>query len=130
MIPPVPTRWRHLVRDQLEASVERVARAERHLAVEDGTRALQEAYPAVVTLATIRVWLDEPPWQTPIPADTMPRRVQSRLPALFAALTELDVQHALTRPWRSTDARPYVEEAHTFLGDTRALVDRWLESER
>lgn len=127
---PVPTRWRHLVRDQMESSVERVARAERHLADDDGTRALQEAYPAVVTLATIRVWLDEPPWVSPTPAETMPRRVQSRLPALFAALTELDVQQALTRPWRSADARPYVEEARTFLGDTRDLVDRWLEGDR
>lgn len=129
-MPTVPTRWRHLVRDQLDASVERVARAERLLADEDGTRALQEAYPAVVTLATIRVWLDDPPWLTAIPADTMPRRVQSRLPALFAALTELDVQHALTRPWRPSDARPYVEEARAFLQDTRALVDRWIESDR
>ena len=125
-MPTVPTRWRHLVRDQLEASVERVARAERHLVDTDGTRALQEAYPAVVTLATIRVWLDTPPWVTVIPADTMPRRVQRQLPGLFAALTELDVQQALTRPWEPSDARPYVEEARAFLDATRSLVDRWI----
>jgi phage terminase Nu1 subunit (DNA packaging protein) len=129
-MPSVPTRWRHLVRDHLDASAERVARAERHLADEDGTRAVQEAYPAVVTLSTIRVWLDAPPWVTAIAADTMPRRVQQQLPGLFAALTELDVQHALTRPWQAADARPYVEEARTLLDDTRVLVDRWIESDR
>ena len=128
-MPAVPTRWRHLVRDQLNASVERVARAERHLVDEDGTRAVQEAYPAVVTLATIRVWLNTPPWLTAVPAEAMPRLVQSELPGLFAALTELDVQHALTRPWGPADARPYVEESRDFLDSTRILVDRWVESE-
>jgi hypothetical protein len=127
-MPTIPTRWRHLVRDQLDAADERVARAERHLADEDGTRAVQEAYPAVVTLANIRVWLDDPPWLTTLAPDTMPRRTQSQLPTLFAALTELDVQHALTRPWAPLDARPYVEEARAFLTDTRSLVDRWLET--
>jgi hypothetical protein len=127
MTPGVPTRWRHLVHDQLDTAAERVARAEGHGAEGEGTRAMQELYPAVVTLATIHVWLDDPPWESDVAPDEMHRRVQNRLPNLFAALTELDVQHVLTRPWAARDAVPYLEEARTFLDGTRTRVDRWIE---
>jgi len=125
--PSVPTRWRHLVRDQLEAAAERVSRAGRHGTEGEGTRAMQELYPAVVTLATINVWLDDPPWEAAIAPEEMHRRVQNRLPNLFAALTELDVQQVLTRPWAAPDAMPYLEEARAFNDGTRARVDEWLE---
>lgn len=122
----IPTRWRTLVRDQLDNAQRRVAQAEHHLAQDDGRRALQEAYPAVVAGATIRVWVDSPPWRHVMTPETMHRRVQDQLPSLFAALTELDVQQVLTSPWRVTEAQGYVEEARAFIDATAQLVTPWL----
>ena len=123
----VPTRWRSAVRDQLDNALQRVARAEEYLEAGHGGRAMQETYPAVIAGATIRVWLDLPPWLQVLSADEMRRQIQERLPSLFAAITEIDVQQVLTSPWRVTDARPYVREATAYVQQTEVQVTAWLE---
>jgi hypothetical protein len=123
-----PTRWRHLVNDQITNAAQRVERAERYVVDEDGSRAMQEVYPVIVTLATIRVWMDAPPWEEMLPPEEMRRRVQEQFPNLFAALSELDVQQVLTRPWATADAGPYVVEARSLLDDVSARVREWMES--
>lgn len=90
---------------------------------------MQEVYPVVVTLATIKVWIGAPPWEVTLPADEVRRRVQERFPNLFAALLELDVQQVLTRPWASGDAEPYVQEARNFLDDVSDCAGAWLGGE-
>ncbi len=125
----VPTRWRTLVRDQLETAQRRVEQAQRHLEQDDGGRALQEAYPAVIAGATIRVWVESPPWRHVMTPEAMHRRVQEQLPTLFAALAGLDVQQVLTSPWRAPDARRYVAEARDFIDETADLVAPWLTDE-
>ena len=125
----VPTRWRSVFDDQLDTAVQRVSQAEQHLAQGDGTRALQQAYPAVISATTVRVWIAAPPWQVPLAAEEMQRRVRENLPNLFAALTELDVQHALTRPWQDADAEPYVREAASFVSQTAERYRQWLTEE-
>lgn len=123
----IPTRWRNTIRDQLDNALERTASAERHLESGDGSRALQEAYPAIVASATIRVWLSAHPWSSVMRPEEMHRRVRQEFPSLFTALAELDVQQALTSPWRATDARPYIEEARQFVAETARRVDEWLD---
>jgi hypothetical protein len=123
----VPTRWRTTVRDQLQNATERAAGARRHLLDGDGSAAIQEAYPAAVTGATIRVWLQLPPWQQALNADTMHRRVHKELPELFAALVQADVQRVLTTPWHADDAQAYVEEVEQFVAQTGQQVSQWLE---
>jgi hypothetical protein len=115
------------MRDQLGSAVDRIERAAGHLGADDGSRALQEAYPAVVGAATIRVWLDAPPWEQAIQPGEMHRRIREEFPDLFAALSELDVQQALTSPWRATDAEPYVREARVFVSETQRRAQAWLE---
>jgi hypothetical protein len=122
----IPTRWRNTIRDQLGNALERTASAVRHLDVGNGSRALQEAYPAIVASATIRVWLSAPPWSSVMRPEEMHRRVRQEFPSLFAALAELDVQQALTSPWRAKDVRPYIEEAQRFVAETAQKVDEWL----
>jgi len=123
----IPTRWRNTIRDQLGNALERTASAARHLDAGDGSRALQEAYPAIVAGATIRVWLSAPPWSSVMGPEEMHRRVRQEFPSLFAALVEVDVQQALTSPWRAKDVRPYIEEAQQFVAETKKKVDEWLE---
>jgi hypothetical protein len=124
-----PTRWQHLIRDQLSNAAQRVERAERHVVDGDGGRAMQEVYPVVVTLATIGVWMESSPWEQMLPAEEMRRRVQEQFPNLFAALSELDVQQVLTRPWSAADAEPYVRETRTFLDDVSAAATAWLNGQ-
>lgn len=122
----VPTRWRTAILDQLTNAAQRVESAMKHLDAGDGSRALQEAYPAVVAAATIRAWKSVPPWRQPLSTEAMHRRVQEQFPSLFAALVELDLQQVLTSPWRSTDARAYVFEARDFVAETQQQVQAWL----
>jgi len=122
----IPTRWRNTIRDQLDNALERTASAARHLASGDGSRALQEAYPAIVASATVRVWISAPPWSSVMGPEEMHRRVRQEFPRLFAALAEIDVQQALTSPWRAKDVQPYIEEAQQFVAETAQKVDEWL----
>ncbi len=122
----VPTRWRTTLEDQLRTAEERIALAEGHIASGDGSRAVQEAYPAVVAAATVRTWLTSPPWIQPLPPDQLQRRVKQAFPYLFSALASLDLKHALTSPWQVDAAKPYVHEAQTFLGETKEQLESWL----
>lgn len=123
----VPTRWRTTFTEQLANAEQRVERAERHLNDGDGSRALQEAYPAVVGAASVRVWTESPPWRAPLAPDELQRRVRDSFPNLFAAMAEMKVQEALTSPWRPQDAEPYVREARAYVEETRAHLETWLD---
>jgi hypothetical protein len=124
----IPTRWRTALQDQLQSALERSTAARRHLDGEDGSAAMQEAYPAAVAGATVRAWQDARPWEQSLSADEMHRKIYQHLPTLFAALIKGDVQRALTSPWRVEDAQSYVEEVEAFVGDTKRLIGQWLES--
>ena len=116
---PIPTRWRTTFEEQLEDAGRRIEQAEKQLASGDGGRALQQAYPAVVSTATVRVWLAEPPWLSVLPPAEMQRKVKAQLPNLFAALAVLDLKDVLTSPWTESAAKPYIHEARQFLGATQ-----------
>ncbi len=125
----IPTRWLTAFNDQLADADLRLNRAQQYLDEGDGGRALQEAYPAVVAAASIRVWLSNPPWEQSLGADELQRRVREGLPSRFAALAEVDVQQALTSPWTATDAEPYVRETHEYVTETKQRLEAWLEQE-
>jgi hypothetical protein len=125
-VSPIPTRWRTLLEDQLSDAEARTARAEDFLAQEEGGRALNEVYPAVVAAASSRVWLASPPWRTQIPPEEMQRRVRLEFPSLFAALAEQGLSQALRSPWRAVDAEPYVLEAREFVTQVRQEYEAWL----
>lgn len=116
---PVPTRWRTTFEEQLADAERRLDQAEQQLAAGDGGRALQHAYPAVVSAATVRVWLDSPPWLSVIAPAEMQRKVKGQFPNLFGALAVLDLKDVLTSPWTGSAAQPYVLEARQFLVATR-----------
>ena len=116
---PVPTRWRTTFEEQLADAGRRLDLAEQQLKAGDGGRALQHAYPAVVSAATVRVWLADPPWQRVLPPAEMQGAVRGQFPNLFAALAVLDLKDVLTSPWTAASAAPYVNEAIQFLGATR-----------
>jgi hypothetical protein len=122
----IPTRRRTLFEDQLADADRRLARAERHLADEEGGRALQGAYQAVVSAASVRVWLSDHPWEQALPADEMQRRAQAEFPNLFAALASLDLKDVLTSPWAAAAAVPYVQEARDYVNATREQLTLWL----
>ena len=125
----VPTRWLSLFHDQLQTAEQRAQLAQQQLEEDDGTRALQQAYPAVISAATVRVWIAAPPWLHPLDAEGLQRQVRDKLPSLFAALVEMDVQQALTSPWQASDAAPYVSEAVEYVTQTRERYEQWLKEE-
>lgn len=122
----IPTRWRARLEDQLADARERVARADDQLRADAGGRALQAAYQAVVSAATLRVWLNQRPWETVLTPDEMQRRVQAAFPNLFTALASLDLKGVLTSPWTADAAGPYVAEAHAFVAETAEELKQWL----
>ena len=122
----IPTRWKTTFREQLDDARRRIEAAERQLAAGDGGRALQAAYPAVVTAATVRVWLDAPPWERPLPPQQMQDKVRQAFPSRFAALVVLDLKDVLTSPWTADAAGPYVVEARAFVEETQERVTTWL----
>ena len=123
----IPTRWKTTFREQVDDARRRVEAAQQQLAAGDGGRALQAAYPAVVTAATVRVWLDAPPWERPQPPQQMQDRVRQAFPSRFAALVVLDLKDVLTSPWTAAAAGPYVAEARAFVEETQERVTTWLE---
>jgi len=123
----IPTRWRLRLEGQVDDAQARVARAHERLAVGDGSGALQAAYQAVVSAATMRVWLAAPAWDAAmIPPDSMHDRVQEAFPGLFAALATLDLAHAITSAWAPDAAAPYVDEADAFVAEAAAELARCL----
>jgi hypothetical protein len=123
----IPTRWKTAFQEQVDDARRRMEAAERQLATGDGGRALQAAYPAVVTAATVRVWLDAPPWERPLPPQEMQNKVREAFPSRFAALAVLDLRDVLTSPWTAEAAGPYVVEARAFVQETQERVATWLE---
>jgi hypothetical protein len=122
----IPTRWRTTFEDQLEDATRRVEVAKTHLEKKEGGRALQAAYPAVVAAATVRVWIAHPPWVSPLPVADLQRRTREAFPGLFAAIASLDLKDVLNSPWQPEAVRPYVEEARSFVQETRQRFDAWL----
>lgn len=122
----IPTRWRTTFQEQLADARQRIQAAERQLQEEDGGRALQAVYPAVVAAATVRVWLAEPPWRKALPTDDMQRRIREAFPTRFGALAVLDLRDVLTSPWTAEAARPYVVEARQFVDQTEAQLESCL----
>jgi hypothetical protein len=123
----IPTRWRTTFEEQLDDATRRVQVAKGHLDQKEGGRALQAAYPAVVAAATVRVWLEHPPWSRPLQAGDMQRRTRESFPGLFAAIASLDLKDVLNSPWQPEAVRPYVEEAQLFISETRKRFAAWLE---
>jgi hypothetical protein len=124
----IPTRWRTVLEEQLADADARLAHAERHLRDGDGGRALQSAYQAVVAAASVRVWMEDHPWQHTLPPQEMQRRAQVEFPNMFAALVSLDLQQVLTSPWTANSAAPYVAEARGFVSATTEAFHRWLQA--
>jgi hypothetical protein len=122
----IPTRWRTLFEEQLADAGRRLGQAEQQLHGGDGGRALQGAYQAVVAAASVRVWMEDRPWERTLPTPEMQRRAQAEFPNLFAALVSLDLQQVLTSPWTVGSAAPYVAEARAFVLEARERFDRWL----
>ena len=123
----VPTRWRTMFEDQVADAEQRVSQAAEHLDAEAGGRALQSAYQAVVAAATVRVWLDDHPWERALPQDEFQRRTTDEFPNQFAALATLDLKDVLTSAWTAEAARPYVTEAGAFVRETGDRLRAWLD---
>ncbi len=124
---PIPTRWRTTFEEQLNDATRRLQLAVRFLEQSDGGRALQAAYPAVVAAATVRVWLEHPPWSKPLPASELQRRTRESFPGRFAAIASMDLKDVLNSPWQPAAVRPYLEEAQTFVRETRERFAARLE---
>ena len=85
------------------------------------------ADPAVGAAATVRAWLEAPPWERPLPPEQMQGKVREAFPSRFAALAVLDLRDVLTSPWTAAAAGPYVDEARAFVAETQERVATWLE---
>lgn len=123
---PVPTRWRTTFEDQLTDAAQRADSAGAHAARGEGQRTLQEAYPAGVAAATVRVWLEHPPWTTPLAPADLQRRTREAFPTLFATIASLELKDALNSPWQIDAVRPYLAEARTFVAGVRERLAQWL----
>jgi len=122
----IPTRWRATFEDQLADAERRLDAAAAALARGEGQRALQAAYPAVVAAATVRVWLEHPPWSAPLSAAELQRRAKQAFPSLFAAMAALDMRDVLNSPWPADAVTPYITEGRAFAQQVRQELERWL----
>ncbi len=120
---PVPTRWLAQMEGQLIDAERRLAAAERHLADGSGARAIEEAYPGVMAVAMVRVWLKDEPWHTPRSVQELSRMMRDELPSGFATLFEMKGDRRSFAGWRAEDARPLIDEARTFTAAVRAEVE-------
>ncbi len=119
----VPTRWLSQMDAQLADAERRLAAADRHLAESSGARAIEEAYPGVMAVAMVRVWLRDEPWHTQRSLDELSRMMRAELPSGFAALFEMKGDRRSFAGWRAEDARPLIEEARAFTRSVRAEVE-------
>jgi hypothetical protein len=124
----IPTRWRTTFEEQLEDAARRLQVAANYLEQSEGGRALQAAYPAVVAAATVRVWLEHPPWTRPLAAPDMQRRARESFPKMFAAIASLDLKDVLNSPWQPDAVRPYLKEAQSYVSETRQRFDAWVQA--
>jgi len=120
---PIPTRWRTTFEEQLDDAARRLQLAVGFLEQSEGGKALQAVYPAVVAAATVRVWLEHPPWTRPLAAAELQKRTRDAFPSRFAAIASMDLKDVLNSPWQPGAVRPYLDEAQMFVRDTRKKFD-------
>lgn len=120
----IPTRWIGQMEGQLSDAGRRLGLADKNIAAENGTRALEEIYPGVMGAAMVQVWLTDEPWHRQRSLEDMSRLVQEALPPGFATLFEMKREHRSFAGWRAEDAKPLVEEARTFIGGVTAQLAR------
>jgi hypothetical protein len=120
---PIPTRWRTTFEEQLDDAARRLQLAVGFLEQSEGGKALQAVYPAVVAAATVRVWLEHPPWTRPLPTPELQRRTRESFPRLFAAMAAMDLKDVLNSPWQTAAVKPYLNEAQIFVQETRKKFD-------
>ena len=123
MSEPIPTRWLSQMDAQLADAERRLAAAERHLAAGSGARAIEEAYPGVMAVAIVKVWLRDEPWHTQRSHQDLGRLMRNELPSGFATLFEMKADRRSFAGWRPEDARPLIEEARAFTEGTRTEVE-------
>lgn len=123
---PVPTRWRTTFEEQLADASRRLESAEGQLARGEGQRALQDAYPAVVAAATVRVWLNNPPWVRSLSGADLQRKTREAFPSLFSAMASLDMKDVLNSPWPADAVKPYLSEAQSFLREIKEQFEACL----
>jgi hypothetical protein len=119
----VPTRWLSQMDGQLADAERRLAAAENHLAAGSGARAIEEAYPGVMAVAMVRVWLKDESWRTQRSLQELSRMMRDELPSGFATLFEMKGDRRSFSGWRAEDARPLIEEARAFTVAVRAEVE-------
>lgn len=122
----MPTRWRTTFEEQLADAARRLESAEGQLARGEGQRALQDAYPAIVAAATVRVWLTNPPWERSLSGTELQRKTRDAFPGLFSAMASLDMKDVLNSPWPVDAVRPYLAEAQTFLREIQEQLESCL----
>ena len=122
----VPTRWRTTFEEQLADAQRRVESAETQLAGGHGQRALQDLYPAIVAAATVRVWLQHPPWVRQISTQELQRKTREAFPGLFSGMASLDMKDVLNSPWPADAVKPYLAEAQTFLREIKEQLEACL----
>lgn len=120
---PIPTRWLSQMDAQLADAERRLSAAEQHLAAGSGARAIEEAYPGVMAVAIVKVWLRDEPWHTQRSHQDLGRMMRDELPSGFATLFEMKGDRRSFAGWRPEDARPLIEEARAFTVGTRAEVE-------
>jgi len=123
---PVPTRWRTTFEEQLADAQRRVESAEAHLQKSEGQRALQDLYPAIVAAATVRVWLQHPPWVRQISNQELLRKTREAFPGLFSGMASLDMKDVLNSPWPTDAVKPYLAEAQAFLREIKEQFEACL----
>jgi hypothetical protein len=119
----IPPRWLSQIDAQLTDAERRLAAAERHLAAGSGARAIEEAYPGVMAVAIVKVWLRDEPWHTQRSHQDLGRLMRDELPSGFALLFEMKGDRRSFAGWRPEDARPLIEEARAFTAGTRTEVE-------
>lgn len=122
----IPTRWRTTFEEQIADARRRVDAAEAQLAKGEGQRALQDLYPAVVAAATVRVWLEHPPWVRQLSTQELQRKTRDAFPNLFAGMASLDMKDVLNSPWPADAVRPYHAEAQAFIRKTQEQFEACL----
>ena len=122
----VPTRWRTTFEEQVADAQRRVDSAEAQLAQSEGQRALQDLYPAIVAAATVRVWLEHPPWVRQLSTQDLLKKTREAFPGLFSAMASMDMKDVLNSPWPADAVRPYLAEARTFVLKTREHLEACL----
>ena len=111
----IPTRWISQMDAQLNDARRRLDAADRQIAAQNGSRALEEIYPGVMGAAMVLVWMDDEPWHRQRSLEDMSRMMADMLPSGFAMLFQMKQQQRSFAGWRAEDAKPLVEEARAFI---------------